>query len=210
MPIVNPEKLDQMINEFRPPDYDKVEVNLDDKIPPLRNEKLKFNPAKLNQVINEEIDFKKDQKARREFNEDKAIQEENRQQRNKLKEKNHNRENDEENKEKEKEENKEKKSGKKSKQTKKKKFGNQNYLEDPDEVAKYKKSYLDDDDIGESNAFSIEPAINYRFCSMTSPEKLFFMKYNYAIDLDRRTYMEIYMGCVKMSQLIMNFIYILS
>ena len=208
MPIVNPEKLDQMINEFRPPDYDKVEVNLDDKIPPLRNEKLKFNPAKLNQVINEEIDFKKDQKARREFNEDKAIQEENRQQRNRLKEKNHNRENDEENKEKEKEENKEKKSGKKSKQTKKKKFGNQNYLEDPDEVAKYKKSYLDDDDIGESNAFSIEPAINYRFCSMTSPEKLFFMKYNYAIDLDRRTYMEIYMGCVKMSQLIMNFIYV--
>ena len=81
-------------------------------------------------------------------------------------------------------------------------------MEDPDEVAKYKKSYLDDDDIGESNAFSIEPAINYRFCSMTSPEKLFFMKYNYAIDLDRRTYMEIYMGCVKMSQLIMNFIYV--
>ena len=34
------------------------------------------------------------------------------------------------------------------------------------------------------------------------------MKYDYAIDLDRRTFMEIYMGCVKMSQLIMNFIYI--
>ena len=58
------------------------------------------------------------------------------------------------------------------------------------------------------NPFRIEPAINYRFSSMTSPEKLTFMKYNYAIDLDRRTFMEIYMGCVKMSQLVMNFIYI--
>ena len=120
--------------------------------------------------------------------------------RNKQKEKNHNREPETE------KENLDKKSKKKN--TKKKKFGNQNYLEDPDEIARYKKSYLDEDDIGESNAFQIEPAINYRFCSMTSPEKLFFMKYNYASDLDRRTYMEIYMGCVKMSQLIMNFIYI--
>ena len=203
MSYVNPEKMDELVNELMPPDYDKVKVNINDKIPPLRNEKLKFNPAKLNQVINEEIDFKKDQKARREFNENKEIQEENRQIRNKQKEKNHNREPDKKD-----EEITEKKSGKKKKNVKKKKFGNQNYLEDPDEVAKYKKSYLDDDDIGENNAFSIEPAINYRFCSMTSPEKLFFMKYNYAIDLDRRTYMEIYMGCVKMSQLIMNFIYV--
>ena len=199
MSFVNPEKMDQMVNELMPPDYDKVEVNLDDKIPPLRNQNLKFNPAKLNQVINEEIDFKKDQKARREFNENKAIQEENRQHRNKQKEKEHNREPETE------KENLDKKSGKKKK---KKKFGNQNYLEDPDEVAKYKKSYLDDDDIGERNAFKIEPAINYRFCSMTSPEKLFFMKYDYAVDLDRRTFIEIYMGCIKMSQLIMNFIYI--
>jgi len=81
-------------------------------------------------------------------------------------------------------------------------------MEDPDEVARYKKAYLDDDDLGDTNAFKIEPAINYRFCSMVSPEKLFFMKYNYAVDLDRRTFMEIYMGCVKMSQLIMNFIYV--
>ena len=206
MSLVNPEKMDQMINELMPPDYDKVEVNLNDKIPPPRNEKLKFNPAKLNQIINEEIDFKKDQKARREFNEDKEIQEANRQQRNKLQEKNHDREPD-----KKKEEDippAEKKSGKKRKSIKKKKFGNQNYLEDPDEVARYKKGYLDDDDIGDKYAFQIEPAINYRFCSMTSPEKLFFMKYDYAIDLDRRTFMEIYMGCVKMSQLIMNFIYV--
>ena len=200
MSLINPEKMDQMVNELMPPDYDKVQVNLDDKIPPLRNQKLKFNPAKLNQVINEEFEFKKDQKARREVNENKAIQEENRQMRNKQKEKNHNREPETE------KENLDKKSKKKN--TKKKKFGNQNYLEDPDEIARYKKSYLDEDDIGESNAFQIEPAINYRFCSMTSPEKLFFMKYNYASDLDRRTYMEIYMGCVKMSQLIMNFIYI--
>ena len=200
MSLINPEKMDQMVNELMPPDYDKVQVNLDDKIPPLRNQNLKFNPAKLNQVINEEFEFKKDQKARREFNENKAIQEENRQMRNKQKEKSHNREPETE------KENLDKKSKKKN--TKKKKFGNQNYLEDPDEIARYKKSYLDEDDIGESNAFQIEPAINYRFCSMTSPEKLFFMKYNYASDLDRRTYMEIYMGCVKMSQLIMNFIYI--
>ena len=200
MSLINPEKMDQMINDLMPPDYDKVEVDINDKIPPMRNERLKFNPAKLNQIINEEIDFKKDQKARREFNEDKEIQEANRQQRNKIQEKNgggasH-------------PEGGEKKSAKKKKSLKKKKFGNQNYLEDPDEVARYKKSYLDDDDIGEQYAFQIEPAINYRFCSMTSPEKLFFMKYDYAIDLDRRTYMEIYMGCVKMSQLIMNFIYI--
>ena len=200
MTLVNPEKMDQMVNELMPPDYDKVEVNLNDKIPPLRNENLKFNPAKLNQVINEEIDFKKDQKARREFNENKARQEENRQMKNKQKEKNHNREPETE------KENLEKKSGKKSKR--KKKFGNQNYLEDPDEIARYKKAYLDDDDLGETNAFKIEPAINYRFCSMVSPEKLFFMKYNYAVDLDRRTFMEIYMGCVKMSQVIMNFIYV--
>ena len=138
MSFVNPEKMDQMVNELMPPDYDKIEVNLDDKIPPLRNQNLKFNPAKLNQVINEEIDFKKDQKARREFNENKAIQEENRQHRNKQKEKEHNREPETE------KENLDKKSGKKKK---KKKFGNQNYLEEPDEVAKYKKSYLDDDDI---------------------------------------------------------------
>ena len=205
MSLINPKKMDQMINDLMPPDYDNVEVNINDKIPPMRNEKLKFNPAKLNQIINEEYDFKKDQKARREFNEDKEIQEVNRQQRNKMEEKNHNREP-------EKKEGEtslpEKKSGKKKKSIKKKKFGNQNYLEDPDEVARYKKSYLDDDDIGEKYAFQIEPAINYRFCSMTSPEKLFFMKYDYAIDLDRRTFMEIYMGCIKMSQLIMNFIYI--
>ena len=113
-------------------------------------------------------------------------------------EKNHNRE--PENGEEEKKE-------KKKKNLKKKKFGNQNYLEDPDEVARYKKSYLDDEDIGE-NPFKIEPAINYRFSSMTSPEKLVFMKYNFAIDLDRRTFMEIYMACVKLSQLIMNFIYV--
>ena len=199
--FVNPEKMDKMINDFMPPDYDKIEVDLNDKISPPRNSNLKFNPAKLNQIINEEHDFKKDQKARREFNEDKAIQEENRLHRNKMKEKNHDRE-PEDDKEIE------QKLGKKGKKIKKKKFGNQNYLEDPNEVAKYKKAYLDDDDIGDKNAFSIEPAINYRFCSMTSPEKLIFMKYNYALDLDRRTFMEIYMSCVKMSQLIMNFIYI--
>ena len=199
--FVNAEKMDQMVNDLMPPDYDKVEVNLNDKIPPLRNQNLKFNPAKLNQVINEENDFKKDQKARREFNENKAIQEENRKHKIKQKEKNHNRENETE------KEKMEKKSEKKKK-LKKKKFGNQNYMEDPDEVAKYKKAYLDDDDLADTNAFKIEPAINYRFCSMVSPEKLFFMKYNYAVDLDRRTFMEIYMGCVKMSQLIMNFIYV--
>ena len=81
MSLINPEKMDQMINDLMPPDYDKVEVDINDKIPPMRNEKLKFNPAKLNQIINEEVDFKKDQKARREFNEDKEIQEANRQQR---------------------------------------------------------------------------------------------------------------------------------
>ena len=43
---------------------------------------------------------------------------------------------------------------------------------------------------------------------MTSPEKLLFMNYDYAIDLDRRTFMEIYMGCVKLSQMIMNFIFV--
>ena len=100
-----------------------------------------------------------------------------------------------------------KKKKEKKRKSKKKKFGNQNYLEDPDEVAKYKKAYLDDEDLGE-NPFRIEPAINYRFCSMTSPEKLLFMNYDYAIDLDRRTFMEIYMGCVKLSQMIMNFIFI--
>ena len=199
--FINPEKMDQMVNDLMPPDYDKVEVNLNDKIPPLRNQNLKFNQAKLNQIINEENDFKKDQKARREFNENKAIQEENRKHKLKQKEKSHNREGETE------KEKLEKKSEKKKK-IKKKKFGNQNYMEDPDEVARYKKAYLDDDDLGDTNAFKIEPAINYRFCSMVSPEKLFFMKYNYAVDLDRRTFMEIYMGCVKMSQLIMNFIYV--
>ena len=194
----NPEKMDQMIKDLMPLDYDKVEVNMNDKIDPNRNEKLKFNVAKLNQIINEEYEFKKDQKARREFNEGKAIQEENRQHRNKLAEKNHNRVPENE---------KEKEEERKKKNLRKKKFGNQNYLEDPDEVAKYKKSYLDDEDLGE-NPFKIEPAINYRFSSMTSPEKLLFMKYNFAVDLDRRTFMEIYMGCVKMSQMIMNFIYI--
>ena len=196
--IDNPKKMDQMVKDLMPMDYDKVEVDMRDKIPPNRNENLKFNAAKLNQLINEEYEFKRDQKARREFNEDKAIQEENRQHRNNMAEKNHNRE--PENGEEEKKE-------KKKKNLKKKKFGNQNYLEDPDEVARYKKSYLDDEDIGE-NPFKIEPAINYRFSSMTSPEKLVFMKYNFAIDLDRRTFMEIYMACVKLSQLIMNFIYV--
>ena len=190
--------MDQMIKDLMPLDYDKVEVDMNDKISPNRNEKLKFNVAKLNQLINEEYEFKKDQKARRDFNQGKAIQEENRQHRNKLEEKNHNRVPDNV-KEKEKE--------LKKKNLKKKKFGNQNYLEDPDEVKKYKKAFLDDEDLGE-NPFRIEPAINYRFSSMTSQEKLFFMKYNYAVDLDRRTFMEIYMGCVKMSQMIMNFIYI--
>ena len=194
----NPEKMDQMINDLMPLDYDKVEVEMKDKMPINRNENLKYNEAKLNQLINDEYEFKRDQKARRIFNEGKALQEENRQHRNKLAEKNHNRVPEDEL-EKEKEN--------KKKKLKKKKFGNQNYLEDPDEVARYKKSYLDDEDIGE-NPFKIEPAINYRFSSMTSPEKLIFMNYNFAIDLDRRTFMEIYMGCVKMSQMIMNFIYI--
>ena len=194
----DPEKMDQMIKEQMPLDYDKVEVDMNDKIPPNRNENLKFNVAKLNQMINEEYEFKRDQKARKEFNEGKALQEENRKYRNQQEEKNHNRVPEgEEEKEKE----------RKKKNLKKKKFGNQNYIEDPDEVARYKKAYLDDEDIGE-NPFKIEPAINYRFSSMTSPEKLLFMKYNFAIDLDRRTFMEIYMGCVKMSQMIMNFIYI--
>jgi hypothetical protein len=168
-----------------------------DKMPPDRNEKLKYNVAKLNQIINEEYEFKRDQKARKDFNEGKAIQEENRQHRNKMQEKNHISPEAEEEKEK----------AKNKKNLKKKKFGNQNYLEDPDEVARYKKSYLDDDDLGE-NPFKIEPAINYRFSSMTSPEKLFFMNYKYALDLDRRTFMEIYIGCLKMSQMIMNFIYV--
>ena len=194
----NPEKMDQMVKELLPIDLDKVEVEMKDKIPPNRNEKLKFNMAKLNQLINEEYEFKRDQKARKEFNEGKALQEENRQHRNKLEEKNHNRVPADGGDKNEKQ---------KKKNLKKKKFGNQNYLEDPDEVNRYKKAYLDDEDLGE-NPFRIEPAINYRFSSMTSPEKLTFMKYNYAIDLDRRTFMEIYMGCVKMSQLVMNFIYI--
>ena len=193
----NPEKMNQMVKDMMKLDYDKVEVEMNDKFAPNRNENLKFNIAKLNQIINEEYEFKRDQKARKDFNEGKALQEENRQHRNKMEEKKHNRVPDHE-----KEENKQKK-----KELRKKKFGNQNYLEDPDEVAKYKKSYLDDEDIGE-NPFKIEPAINYRFSSMTSPEKLIFMNYNFAIDLDRRTFIEIYMGCVKMSQMIMNFIYI--
>jgi hypothetical protein len=171
---------------------------MNDKIDPNRNEKLKFNVAKLNQIINEEYEFKRDQKARKQFNEGKAIQEENRQHKNKLDEKNHNRVS---------ERDAEKEEERKKKKLKKKKFGNQTYLEDPDEVAKYKKAFLDDEDLGE-NPFRIEPAINYRFSSMTSPEKLTFMKYNFAVDLDRRTFMEIYMGCVKMSQIVMNFIYI--
>ena len=187
-----------MVKDLMPLDYDKVEVEMNDKFAPNRNENLKFNIAKLNQIINEEYEFKRDQKARKNFNEAKALQEENRQHRNKMEEKNHNRIPDHE---------KENEGKSKKKELRKKKFGNQNYLEDPDEVAKYKKSYLDDEDIGE-NPFKIEPAINYRFSSMTSPEKLIFMNYNFAIDLDRRTFMEIYMGCVKMSQMIMNFIYI--
>lgn len=194
----DPKKMDEMINEILPIDPDDVVVDARDKITPKnRNENLKFNVAKLNQLINEEYEFKRDQKARKEFNEGKALQEENRQHRNKLQEKNHNRTTEGEEPEK----------AKNKKKLRKKKFGNQNYLEDPDEVAKYKKEYLDGEDIGE-NPFRIEPAINYRFSSMTSPEKLTFMNYNYAVDLDRRTFMEIYMGCIKMSQMIFNFIYI--
>ena len=194
----NPEKMDQMVKDMLPLDYDNVEVEMKDKMPINRNENLKYNEAKLNQLINDEMEFKRAQKARRNFNEGKALQEENRQHRNRLAEKNHNRVTEEE---------KEKEQEIKKKKLKKKKFGNQNYLEDPDEVKRYKKSYLDEEDIGE-NPFKIEPAINYRFSSMTSPEKLIFMNYNFAIDLDRRTFLEIYMGCVKMSQMIMNFIYI--
>ena len=193
----DPEKMDQMINDLMPIDLDNVTVEMKDKIPPNRNKNLKFNIAKLNELINEEYQFKKEQKARKEFNEGKALQEENRKHRNNMKEKNHNRSPEEEPEEK----------AKNKKKLKKKKFGNQNYLEDPDEIAKYKKAYLDEEDTGE-NPYRIEPAINYRFSSMTSPEKLTFMKYNFAVDLDRRTFMEIYMGCVKMSQLIMNFIFI--
>ena len=193
----NPKKMDQMVKDLMPIDYDNVQVDMRDKMPPDRNENLKYNVAKLNQIINEEYEFKRDQKARKDFNEGKAIQEENRQHRNKMQEKNHISPEAEE----------EKQKAKNKKNLKKKKFGNQNYLEDPDEVARYKKSYLDDDDLGE-NPFKIEPAINYRFSSMTSPEKLFFMNYKYALDLDRRTFMEMYLGCLKMSQMIMNFIYV--
>ena len=187
----DPVKMDEMIKEQMPIDYDKIQVEMKDKIRDPKNDKLKFNVAKLNQLINDEIDFKNDQKARKEFNDNKAKQEEDRNYLNKQKEKNNGKETEKE----------------KNKKKRLKKFGNQNYLEDPDEVAKYKKGYLDDEDVGQ-NVFRIEPAINYRFSSMNSTEKLLFMKFRYAIDLDRRTFKEIYLGCIKMSQLVMNFIYV--
>jgi hypothetical protein len=34
------------------------------------------------------------------------------------------------------------------------------------------------------------------------------MKFKYAIDLDKRSFIEIYWSCVKMSQIIINFIFI--
>ena len=80
-------------------------------------------------------------------------------------------------------------------------------MENTDGVPRYKKEYLDEKNKGE-NPSKIEPAINFRFCSMTSPEKLSFMKYKIAVNLDKRTFMEIYIGCLKMSQMIFNFIYI--
>ena len=97
---------------------------------------------------------------------------------------------------------------KNKKKSKKKKAGHQNYIEEyPNEVSKYKKEYLDDKNIKE-NPYKVEPAINFRFSTMASPEKLAFMKFNIAVNLDKRTFIEIYMGCVKMSQIIMNIIYI--
>ena len=92
----------------------------------------------------------------------------------------------------------------KSKKNSKKKKKN---MENKDGVPRYKKEYLDEKNKGE-NPSKIEPAINFRFCSMTSPEKLSFMKYKIAVNLDKRTFMEIYIGCLKMSQMIFNFIYI--
>ena len=96
--------------------------------------------------------------------------------------------------------------GKNTKKSRKKKQGTQNILEDFDEFGN-KKIFLDDKNIGKK-IFKVEPSINYRFSSMTSPEKLIFMKYKYAIELDKRTFMEIYWSCVKMSQIIINFILI--
>jgi len=98
-------------------------------------------------------------------------------------------------------ENKEKAKNKKKEKKKKKN------LEEIDGVPKYKKEYLDAKNKG-GNPSKIEPAINFRFSSMTTPEKLSFMKYKFAVNLDKRTFMEIYMGCLKMSQMIFNFIYI--
>ena len=92
----------------------------------------------------------------------------------------------------------------KSKKNSKKKKKNKEHI---DGVPRYKKEYLDEKNKGE-NPSKIEPAINFRFCSMTSPEKLSFMKYKIAVNLDKRTFMEIYIGCLKMSQMIFNFIYI--
>ena len=92
----------------------------------------------------------------------------------------------------------------KNKKNSKKKKKN---LEDTDEVPRYKKEYLDAKNMG-ANPSKVEPAINFRFCSMTSPEKLSFMKFKIAANLDKRTFMEIYMGCLKMSQMVFNFIFI--
>lgn len=97
--------------------------------------------------------------------------------------------------------NQEKSKNKKNSKKKKKNLG------DTDGVPKYKKEYLYAKKL-EGNPSKIEPAINFRFCSMTSPEKLSFMKFKIAVNLDKRTFMEIYMGCLKMSQMIFNFIYI--
>jgi hypothetical protein len=92
----------------------------------------------------------------------------------------------------------------KNKKNSKKKKKN---LDDTDGVPRYKKEYLDVKNMG-ANPSKVEPAINFRFCSMTSPEKLSFMKFKIAANLDKRTFMEIYMGCLKMSQMIFNFIFI--
>jgi len=98
-------------------------------------------------------------------------------------------------------ENKEKAKNKKNSKKKKKN------LEDTDGVPKYKKEYLDGKNKG-GNPSKIEPAINFRFSSLTTLEKLSFMKYKFAVNLDKRIFLEIYMGCLKMSQMIFNFIYI--
>ena len=177
-----PLKIDEILKK----NNDKSEAETSDKIHDQKNENLK-----INQLINDEIDYKNDQKEMKEFIDNKENQEKNINNLNKQNEKNYGEENEKE----------------KYEIITLKKLENQNFIENSDEMAKYKNENLNNEDI-EQNVFRIKPEINYRFSSMNSAEKLLFMKYRYAIDLDRRTFKEIYIGCIKLSQPIMNFIFI--